>query len=267
MKIKVNGINIDCRDEGSGLPVVFIHAFPLNQTMWDDQVADLRHFCRTVTLDVRGFGNSDVPPGPCSMDQMASDIRGLMTALEIEEAVLCGLSMGGYISLAFYRNYPGAVRAMMLADTRAGADTHSAREKRLNAAKRAESEGASAIAEEMVPLLLGPSTLQHKPEIADRVRSMVEANAPSGIAAAQRAMAERMDSTYILQGIDRPVLIVVGAEDSLTPIAEAAALRNGIPHSRMHIIPGAGHLTNLEQPAEFNRALGEFIRELQRAKR
>ena len=83
MKIKVNGINIDCRDEGSGLPVVFIHAFPLNQTMWDDQVADLRHFCRTVTLDVRGFGNSDVPPGPCSMDQMASDIRGLMAALEI----------------------------------------------------------------------------------------------------------------------------------------------------------------------------------------
>ena len=266
MKIKVNGIDIDYRDEGSGLPVVFIHAFPLNQTMWDDQVADLRHFCRTITLDLRGFGNSDAPPGPYSMDQMASDIRGLMAALEIEDAVLAGISMGGYVSLAFYRNYPGAVRAMILADTRAGADTHAAREKRLNSAKKAESEGASAIADEMVPLLLGPSTLQHKPEIADRVRSMVEANSPAGIAAAQRAMADRMDSTYILAGIDRPVLIAVGAEDSLTPIAEAEALRNGIPHSRMQIVPGAGHLSNLEQPAEFNRHLGEFIRELQRAK-
>src|SRR6185503_16034482 len=116
----------------------------------------------------------------------------------------------------------------------------------------------------MVPLLLGASTLQHKPEIADRVRSMVEANSPSGIAAAQRGMAERMDSTYILAGIDRPVLIAVGAEDSITPVGEAEALRNGIPHSRMRVIPGAGHLSNLEQPVEFNRALGEFIRELQR---
>ena len=264
MRMKVNGISIDYRDEGSGLPVVFIHAFPLNQTMWDDQVADLRQFCRTITLDLRGFGNSDVPPGPCSMDQMASDVWGLMTALEIEDAVLVGLSMGGYVSLAFYRNYPGAVLAMMLADTRASADTHTAREKRLSSAKKAESEGASAIADETIPLLLGPSTLQHKPEIAARVRSMVEANSPVGIAAAQRAMAERMDSTYILAGIDRPVLIAVGAEDSVTPVAEAEALRNGIPHSRMQIVPSAGHLSNLEQPAEFNRALGEFIRELQR---
>ena len=267
MKIKVNGINIDYRDEGSGLPVLFIHAFPLNQTMWDDQVADLRHFCRTITLDLRGFGNSDVPPGPYSMDQMASDVWGLMSTLELEEAVLVGLSMGGYVSLAFYRNYPGAVRAMMLADTRASADTHQARERRLNSAKKAETEGAKAIADEVVPQLLGPSTLEHKPEITGRVRSMIEANSPAGIAAAQRAMAERMDSTYILAGIDRPVLIAVGGEDSLTPIAEAEALRNGIPHSRMRIVPGAGHLSNLEQPAEFNRALGEFVRELQRAQR
>jgi pimeloyl-ACP methyl ester carboxylesterase len=264
MRIEVNEINIDYRDEGSGLPVVFVHAFPLNQTMWDDQVADLRHFCRTITLDLRGFGNSDVPPGPYSMDQMASDVLGLMAALEIEEAALVGLSMGGYVSLAFYRKYSGSVRAMMLADTRASADTHKARESRLNSAKKAETEGASAIADEMGPQLLGPSTLQHKPEIARRVRSMIEANSPAGIAAAQRAMAERMDSTYLLAGIDRPVLIAVGAEDSLTPVAEAEALRNGIPHSRMHVVPSAGHLSNLEQPAEFNRALGEFIRELQR---
>ena len=265
MKIEVNGINIDYRDEGTGLAVVLVHAFPLNQTMWDDQISDLKNVCRTITVDLRGFGNSDVPSGPYSMDQMASDVRSLMAALEIEKAVLVGLSMGGYVSLAFYRNYPGAVRAMMLADTRASSDTHTAREKRLTSAKKAETEGASAIANEMVPLLLGTSTIQHKPEIANRVRSMIEANSPAGIAAAQRAMADRMDSTYILAGVDRPVLIVVGAEDLLTPVAEAEALRNGIPHSQMRVIPGAGHLSNLEQPAEFNRALGEFIREVQRA--
>ena len=264
--MKINGINIDYRDEGSGLPVVFLHAFPLNQTMWNEQVADLRHFCRTITVDLRGFGNSDVPPGPCSMDRMASDVWGLMMALEIETAVLAGLSMGGYVSLAFYRNYPGAVRAMILADTRASADAPTARQKRLNSAKKAETEGASAIADEVVPQLLGPSTLEHKPEIASRVRAMVEGNSPAGIAAAQRAMAERMDSTYILAGIDCPVLIAVGAEDSLTPVAEAEALRNGIPHSRMHVVPGAGHLSNLEQPADFNGALAEFIRELQKSR-
>ena len=267
MRIEVNGINIVYRDEGSGLPVVFVHAFPLNQTMWDEQVADLRQFCRTITLDLRGFGNSDVPLGPYSMDQMAFDIRSLMSALEIEGAVLVGLSMGGYVSLAFYRNYPGAVRAMMLADTRAGADTHEARERRLNSAKKAETEGAGAIADDMVSQLLGPSTIQHRPEVAGRIRSMIEANAPAGIAAAQRAMADRMDSTYILAGIDRPVLIAVGAEDSLTPVAEAEGLRNGIPHSRMLVIPDAGHLSNLERPREFNRGLMEFIRELQRSGR
>ena len=235
--------------------------------MWDEQVADLRQLCRTITLDLRGFGNSDVPPGPYSMDQMAFDIMSLMSALEIEDAVLVGLSMGGYVSLAFYRNYPGAVRAMILADTRASADTHQARERRMNSARKAETEGAAAIAAEMVPQLLGPSTIQHKPEVASRVRSMIEANSPAGIAAAQRAMAGRMDSTYILSGVDRPVLIVVGAEDSLTPVAEAEALRNGIPHSRMLVIPDAGHLSNLEQPAEFSRGLAEFICDLQRSER
>ena len=198
---------------------------------------------------------------------MALDIRGLMAALEIKDAVLVGLSMGGYISLAFYRNYPGDVRAMILADTRAGADTHDARKRRLNSARKAETEGAAAIADEMIEKLLGPSTIQHRPEVVGRVRSMIEANSPSGIAAAQRAMASRLDSTYILAGIDCPVLIAVGAEDSLTPVAEAEAMRNGIPHSRMVVIPAAGHLSNLEQPAEFNRALAEFIRELRRVER
>ena len=259
MKIEVNGIQLDYRDQGAGLPVVFIHAFPLNQSMWDDQLQEFKKICRTITLDLRGFGNSDVPPGPYLMDRMAADVRALMSALEIEEAVLVGLSMGGYVSLAFYRNYPGDVLGLVLADTRATADSHEARKRRLDSAEKAEREGASAVAEDTIPVLLGKSTIEKKPEVVSRVRGMIEANSPAGIAAAQRGMAERPDSTYVLPAIDRPTLIIVGAEDSLTPVAEAEALRNGIPHSRLSVIPNAGHLTNLEQPAEFNSAVREFL--------
>jgi pimeloyl-ACP methyl ester carboxylesterase len=267
MKIEINGIQIDYRDQGEGPPVVFIHAFPLGQTMWDDQLHEFRKVCRTITLDLRGFGDSEVPPGPYQMDRLAADVRGLMSAVDIEEAVLVGLSMGGYVSLAFYRNYPGAVRGLVLADTRASSDTHEARARRLSSAERAEREGASAIADDMVPLLLGRSTIEHKPDVVNRVRKMIEANSPAGIAAAQRGMAERQDSTYILAGIDRPTLIIVGSEDTLTPVSESEALRNGIPHSRLRVIKDAGHLTNLEQPAEFNSALSEFFRAVQKTER
>jgi 3-oxoadipate enol-lactonase len=256
---RVNGIGIDYRDEGAGLPVIFIHAFPLNQTMWDDQLAALRSQCRTITLDLRGFGQSDVPQGPYLMDQMATDVRGLMSALDVDQAVLVGLSMGGYVSLAFYRNYPDAVLAMVLADTRASGDTHEARERRLKSALRAEREGSRAIGEDMIPVLLGRSTLESRPSVVERVRAMIEANSPDGIAGGQRGMAQRRDSTYILPGIDLPVLIIVGSEDTLTPVAEAESLCNGIRGNRLCVIKDAGHLSNIERPKEFNAALTEFI--------
>ena len=265
MKSRINGINIDYRDEGSDLPVVLIHAFPLNQNMWDDQLSELRNRCRVITLDLRGFGGSDAPPGPYSMDQMAADVRGLLSALNVDRAALVGLSMGGYVSLAFYRNYPGAVHAMVLADTRASADTHQARERRLKSAERAERDGSRAIADDMVPLLLGRTTLERRPAVIERVRSMLKSDQPAGIAVAQRGMAQRHDSTYILAGMDFPVLILVGSEDTLTPPAEAESLRGGIRGARLRVIEDAGHLSNLEQPAEFNAALIEFITSLEDA--
>jgi 3-oxoadipate enol-lactonase len=259
MRATINHLNLEYRDQGSGEPVIFIHAFPLNQTMWDEQVAALSHRCRTITLDLRGFGGSDVADGPSMMEQMAADVRGLMAALEIERATLVGLSMGGYVSLAFYREYPDALRALVLADTRASGDTHAARERRLQSAEKAERQGAAVIADDMTPLLLGKTTQQTRPDIAARVHAMIEGNSPEGIAAAQRGMAARRDSTYILAAIDFPTLIVVGAEDGLTPVAEAEALRDGIRGARLQIIEGAGHLSNLERPHEFNAALIEFI--------
>lgn len=262
MKATINHLNINYRDQGSGEPVIFLHAFPLNQTMWDEQMAALSHHCRTITLDLRGFGGSDVTEAPATMEQMAADVRGLMSALDVERATLVGLSMGGYVALAFYREYPDAVRALALADTRASADTHAARERRLQSAEKAEHEGAAAIADDMVPLLLGQTTQRTRPDIAARVRAMIEGNSPQGISAAQRGMAVRRDSTYILAAIDFPTLVIVGAEDQLTPVAEAESLRDGIRGARLHVIEGAGHLSNIERPAEFNAALTTFIESL-----
>lgn len=264
MKATINGITIDYRDQGAGEPVIFIHAFPLNQTMWDEQVAALSPHGRAITLDLRGFGNSEVAAGPSAMAQMAADVRGLMAALDIKRATLVGLSMGGYVALAFYRAYPDAVRALVLADTRASADSHEARARRMQSAEKAERDGASAIADDMVPLLLGRSTLESRPDIQARVRAMIEANSPHGIAAAQRGMAARRDSIYLLIAIDFPTLILVGAEDMLTRVAEAEGLRDGIHQAELRVIEGAGHLSNLEQPHEFNAALIDFIQSLRR---
>ena len=188
MKTELNGINIEYRDEGTGLPVIFLHAFPLNQTMWDDQVAALRNHCRAITLDLRGFGRSDAPQGPYLMDVMAADVRALMTVLNLDKAVLVGLSMGGYIALAVYRNYPETLRALVLADTRASGDTNEARGRRLKSAERAELDGSKAIARDMAPLLLGRSTLESRPSVVQRVQLMIESNSPQGIAGAQRGI-------------------------------------------------------------------------------
>ena len=264
MKIEVNRIDIDYRDEGEGLPVVFIHAFPLNQTMWDEQVAALRGTCRAITLDMRGFGRSGFGSSSHSIDEMASDVRGLMNKLGIDRAVLVGLSMGGYVSLAFYRNHPGCVHALVLADTRAGGDTQEAREWRTKSAEKAEREGSVAIADDMVPLLLGRSSLGSRPDLIARTREMIEANSPAGIAAAQRAMAARRDSTDLLATINFPVMVIVGSEDSLTPLAEAETMNRAIRGSRLQVIEGAGHLSNLEQPRLFNAALSEFIQPIER---
>lgn len=262
MQAQVNGIRIDYHDEGHGTPLMFLHAFPLNRTMWDYQAQALRNRFRVVIPDLRGFGNSGVSKEPSLMDQHAADMNKLLGSLGIDKAVLIGLSMGGYIALAFYRNYPERVRAMVWADTRAGADKPEARNGRLKAAEKAEREGARAIADEMIPRLLGRTTLETRPEVIERVRTMVEANSPQGIAAAQRGMAERPDSNDLLEQVKVPVLILVGSEDTLTPPNEAEAMKRLTAGASLRVIEGAGHLSNLERPEEFNAALLEFLNAL-----
>ena len=259
MLIKLNEINVDYRDQGTGMPVVFLHAFPLNQQMWSGQLDILQNRCRTISLDFRGFGGSASSEGPVLMDQMASDVRDLLSAIGVHRIVLVGLSMGGYVSLAFYRLYRDIVRAIVLADTRATADTPEGKERRNKFADKVEREGVSSITDEMLSALLGHTSLERRPSVVQRVRAMIESNSVTGVAGAQRGMAARPDSTDLLLNMSLPVLVVSGAEDKLTPTAEMESLHRAIKGSRLTVIEDAGHLSNIECPDEFNAALIDFI--------
>jgi pimeloyl-ACP methyl ester carboxylesterase len=245
-------------DVGRGLPVVLIHAFPLNRTMWEPQIAALFGECRCIVPDLRGFGDSP-KSGPYSMDIFADDVVALLDALLVDQAVFCGLSMGGYVALNIWKRHRGRVRALVLADTRASADTPEGRQKRDELIALARSEGAAAVAEKQITGLVGKSTREKQPELVERLREIMGSESVEGIAGALEAMKTRPDSTSILASIDVPTLVLVGEEDVVTPIKDAEAMHLAIRGSRMEIVPGAGHLSNVERPAAFNAALSDFV--------
>ena len=264
MHTTVNGITLAYSDTGTGLPIVFLHAFPLNRTMWTEQEAALSSQFRVITIDLRGHGESDAPLWHYSLDQAADDIHALLDHLAIRQAVFVGLSMGGYILLAFYRKYANRVKGMILADTRAQADTPEGKAGRFQMAQIAYKQGPSAIADIMIPKLLSPATIQTRPEIVQRVRTMIEGNQMSGIVGDLIAMAERPDSVPFLKHIACPTQIIVGALDQATPSADAKLMAEQIPNAKLAIIPNAAHLANLEQPEAFTRLIEEFESELKK---
>lgn len=245
-------------DVGHGLPVVLLHAFPLKRMMWEPQIAALFGECRCIVPDLRGFGDSP-KSGPYSMDVMADDVIALLDALQIDRAAVGGLSMGGYVAFNLLRRYRHRVRALLLADTRAAADTPEGLQKRDDLITLARTEGAGAVADKQVTGLIGKSTREKQPELVDRIRTVMAGESVDGIVGALEAMKGRADSTPILASIDIPTLVVVGEEDVITPPKEARAMHEQIKGSRLEIIPGAGHLSNLERPAAFNAALSDFV--------
>lgn len=259
MKTQANGITIGYSDRGTGLPVVFLHAFPLNRTMWTAQEDVLSSQFRIITIDLRGHGESDAPLWHYSLDQSADDVRALLDHLSIQQAVLVGLSMGGYVLFAFYRTYAERVKGLVLADTRAQADTPEGKEGRSQMAQTAYKKGPTAIADIMIPKLLSPATIQTRPEVVQRVRAMIEGNQISGIAGDLMAMAERLDSVPLLKQIACPTQIIVGELDRATPPADAKLMAEQIPGARLALIPNAAHLANLEQPEAFNQIICSFM--------
>lgn len=264
MKTIVNGVGLAYDDHGVGLPVIFLHAFPLNRSMWNGELKTLlgEEQYRLVALDWRGFGESDIVGEISPMEMFADDVAGLMDTLGMEDAVLCGLSMGGYAAFAFMRKYPQRAKGLILADTRPGDDTAEAKANRENVARIAETQGTGAIADMQVPRLLSNYTRMHHPEVEARVRQMINAATPQGIAAASRGMALRADSTAILATIACPTLVIVGEQDELTPPPVAQDYAAQIPGAQFMQIALAGHLSNLEQPEAFLQAVSGFLRTL-----
>ena len=261
MRASVNQITLGYDDHGIGQPVLFLHAFPLNRSMWNGELLTLlaEERYRLVALDWRGFGESDLGGDVSTMDMFADDVAGLMDQLGMEDAVLCGLSMGGYAAFAFLRKYPQRVKGLILADTKPEADSAEAKTNRENVARLAETQGTEAVADLQVPRLLAHTTRQHHPEVEIRVRQMIAAATPQGIAAASRGMALRSDATPLLPEISCPTLVIVGEQDGVTPPEVAREYATTIPNAQLVVIPLAGHLSNVEQPETFIQAISGFL--------
>jgi pimeloyl-ACP methyl ester carboxylesterase len=245
-------------DVGSGLPVVFLHAFPLNRTMWDPQVTALVAECRCIAIDLRGLGDSAARP-PFTMDRYADDVAGVLDTLRIEQAVLVGLSLGGYVCFAMWRRHRRRVRGLVLADTRATADTPEGIMRRCELIEVAKTQGATAVANLQIAGLVGKTTRDKRPDTYDAMHRIIAQTAVPGIVGGLEAMIARPDSTPTCATIDVPTLIVVGDEDVLTPPKEARQLQAAIPGSRLEVLQQAGHLSNVERPAAFNTVVSEFL--------
>ena len=259
--VRLNDIQIAYTDTGIGRPVVLIHGYPFNRTLWDDQVNALTNSYRVIVPDLRGFGDSDASVGPVTMNLMAQDIARLLDHLDISQVVIGGLSMGGYVVMAFYKQFPSRVRALVLADTRAQADSEEAKQTRAQQAEKALTEGMAGIADAMLSKLLTPETVSKHPEIVKRVRDMMLKTKAEGAAAALQGMAEREDQTQLLPQINVPTLILVGSEDPITPVADSEKMHQAITGSRLVILDRASHVSNIEQSEQFNKELDRFLRE------
>jgi pimeloyl-ACP methyl ester carboxylesterase len=255
----INGLTIAYDDVGQGIPVLFVHGYPLNRQMWEPQVAALSSQARIITIDLRGHGESAAPLWFSTMDLFADDLNALLDHLSLNRAVVCGFSMGGYATFAFVRKYPERVQALILADTRPQPDTAEAKQNRFNAAQTAHQQGAKAIADGILPRLLTPASIEGNSTLVAKVRAIVEATPVTGIASDLMALAERPDSQPTLAQINVPTLIIVGADDSLTPPADSQLMAERIANARLVTIPNAAHLSNMEEPEAFNRAVGEFL--------
>ncbi len=261
-QITLNGVTVPYTDQGEGLPLVFLHAFPLSLAMWKPQVEALSDTYRVITLDLRGHGESEGVLENFGLDDYADDVIALLDHLHIPKAVIIGLSMGGYTAFSIVRRYASRVRALVLADTRAPADTEEVKDVRMTMADVTKKKGNGAIATLMLPKLLAPSTPQINPGLTSLVREMILAAKPEWIVNDLMAMAARPDSSELLSQISCPTLIIIGEEDQATPMVDSQFMADRIPDNTLAVIPKAGHLSNLEHPQLFNEALASFLQKI-----
>jgi len=261
IKLVINDLSVSYNDEGkTGDPVlIFIHGFPFNKSMWNKQTEALKENYRVIAYDVRGHGNSDAGTEDFSIDLFAEDLLNLMDALKIDKAMLCGLSMGGYIALNAVENYPDRFDALILSDTTCTADTPEAKEKRMKTIESIRKDGVEKFADESVKNLFAPESFSTKKLEIAAVKEMIVNTTEESLCKTLRAFYERKETCSKLPDIYVPVLIMVGNEDKITPLTAAQFMNEKIKDSLLSIIEHAGHLSNIENPSEFNNQLEEFV--------
>lgn len=259
-KIHLNGSDVNVLVKGQGEPVLLVHGFPLDHTMWEFQIEDLSQDYCVIAPDLRGFGQSSKTNGTVTMKAFSDDLAELLIKLEIRDPVhVCGLSMGGYIAFQFWMDHKEQLKSLILCDTRAAADSEDAQELRYATADRVEKEGSGFLAGLMVGKLFSPVTQKQNPELITRIQETIRETHPESIAAASRGMAARTDFTSLLNQIEQPVLTIVGIDDTITSSQEMQTIATEIPHATFIVIPDAGHMAPLENPELVNQAIRQFL--------
>ena len=259
-KVRSGQVELEVVRRGVGMPVLLVHGFPLDHSMWLTQIELLSSRWQVIAPDLRGFGGSQALSGTATMEQMADDLDAMLRALEVDQpVVLCGLSMGGYVGFQFWRKHRARLRALVLCDTRAIADTPEGAAGRLKVAETVLRDGTGSLADAMLPKLFAPATIEREKEMVESQRRKILAASREGVAAALRGMAARPSATDYLPQISLPTLVLVGSEDVISTPDEMRGIAAAIPGSEFVVIPHSGHMTPLENPAAFDTAIQRFL--------
>jgi 3-oxoadipate enol-lactonase len=262
MKTILNEIAINYSEHGmpQGLPVVFIHGFPFSHNMWEPQMSVISNNIHAIAYDVRGHGASDVGDGQFTIELFVDDLIALLDYLLVKKAVLCGISMGGYIALRAFEKHPDRVRGLILCDTKSDPDTNVAKINRTVTMKAVKAAGVPAFAEDFVRSIFWEKTFERNPGVIAFTKQIICSNSPRGICGTLLALASRTDTTPTLSSINIPTCIIVGEYDKITPLSDAQTMHTMIAGSELHILPNAAHMSNLENTQEFNERLIAFLK-------
>ena len=259
----VRGVTLSYDEKGpAGAPaLVLLHGFPLDRRVWETQVAELSREVRVIAPDLRGFGES-ASAEPFTLEDLADDVHALLGEIGALPAVIGGLSMGGYVALAYAKKYPKDLRGLALIDTKADADTTEGKQGRDKMIALVREKGSAAIADEMMPKMLAPGAAEQQPAVAKQLRAIMESCPPFTIAHALAALRDRPDHACNLPSIPVPTLVIVGEHDALTPPEKSQAIAKETPNAQLVTIRGAGHMSPMEQPQQVNDALRRFVKSL-----
>jgi 3-oxoadipate enol-lactonase len=260
-KILIEGNEVSYFDEGKGTTIVFIHGFPFNKSMWETQLIALRDQFRVIAYDVRGHGNTSANANEFSIPQFANDLLAFINQLKIENVIICGLSMGGYIALHAIELFPDKIQGLILCDTQCAGDTDEAREKRMKAIELIRNNGLEQYASDSIKNLFAPASLENQKGNVAFIKNTILKTPPDTICKTLMALANRKEKCSLLERVKVPVLILVGEEDKVTPLAAATKMHELIGGSILHAVKEAGHLSNLENHREFNAHLKDFLKE------